>query len=81
MRAEARRMHNCLGSVARSVLEGSRYFYRWNGSEPATVCLVKNPTGRWVLHDALGKDNEPLTAKTKVEIETALQSALGRDCH
>jgi len=81
MRAEARRMHNCLGSLAQSVLEGSRYFYRWNGSEPATVCLVKNPTGRWVLHDALGKDNEPITAKTKVEIETALQSALGRDGH
>jgi hypothetical protein len=33
------------------------------------------------FHEALGENNEPLTAKTKVEIETVLRSALGRDCH
>jgi hypothetical protein len=80
MRVEGRHMRNCLGRLAWSVTNGSYYFYRWDGSEPATVCLAKNPSGRWVLHTALGKNNEPLTPKTRAEIEAVLQSALGRDC-
>jgi hypothetical protein len=81
MRVEANHMRNCIGSLAWSVLNGSCYFYRWDGSEPATVCLAKDPSGRWVLDTALGKNNKPLTPKTEVEIETVLQSVLGRGCH
>ena len=66
MRAEGRRMCNCLGSLAWSVLNGSLCFYRWEGAEPATVCLTKNPSGRWVLDTALGENNKLLTPETKV---------------
>jgi hypothetical protein len=79
MRVEASFMRNCLGGLARSVVDGSRYFYRWEGSEPATVCLARNPLGRWELDTALGENNKPLTLKTKVEIEAVLQSVLGRE--
>jgi hypothetical protein len=81
MRVEASDMRNCLGNLTWSAANGSNYFYRWDGSEPATVCLAKDPSGHWVLEDALGKNNEPLTPKTKVEIEMVLQLALGRHCH
>lgn len=37
LRDEGRRMRSCVGQFAREVVEDQCYFYRWRGSEPATI--------------------------------------------
>jgi hypothetical protein len=78
MRSEGHSMRNCIGGLTRSVVDGSRYFYRWEGAEPATVCLVRNPSGCWELGDCLGVGNLPLSRETMQQISVAVQAALVR---
>ena len=78
MRSEGLRMRNCIGGRVRSVAAGSCYFYRWEGAEPATVCLVRNPSGCWELGDCLGVGNLPLSPETMKQISASVQAALAR---
>ena len=78
MRSEGHWMRNCIGGHVRSVVDGNRYFYRWEGAEPAIVCLVRNPSGGWELGDCRGVRNLPLSPETMQQISVAVQAALAR---
>ena len=78
MRSEGLRMRNCIGWLVRSVVAGRHYFYRWDGAEPATVCLVRNASGGWELGDCRGVGNSSLSPETMQQISIAVQAALAR---
>ena len=81
MRSEGHWMHNCIGGLVRSVVAGSCYFYRWEGAEPATVCLVRNRSSGWELGECRGVGNSSLSPETMQQIGAAVQAALALDCH
>lgn len=64
MRAEGRTMGNCVGDLVSEVINDQRYFYHWDGPDPATVMIENQPGRGWIFADALGPDNEPLTPQT-----------------
>ncbi len=74
MRAAAREMQNCLGEMIPDVLSREVFFYRWDGSEPATVMLDQNPEGGWRFSHALGFGNEPLADHTRSHIQSLIEN-------
>jgi len=77
MRHEAHEMQNCLDTMVASVLEGSTYFFRWDGGAvPATVMLERTPEAGWQFQEALGFDNEPLDQQTESYIRSLVQARL-----
>ena len=76
MRREALEMQNCLDEIVPGVLEGSTYFFHWNGGEPATVMLVRDPGHAWQFQKALGFDNQPVDHKTVLYIHSLIQARL-----
>jgi hypothetical protein len=72
IRAEGRRMRNCLGGLTWPVRDGRFYFYHWHGAEPATVGLVRGPSGGWQLDSCLGFDNQRLSKSTHAQIEAVV---------
>ena len=78
MRREAREMQNCLDEMVPGVVEGSTYFFHWNGGEPATVMLVRDPGHGWCFQKALGFDNQPVGRKTNLYIHSLIQARLPR---
>jgi hypothetical protein len=78
MRAEGYRMRNCIGELTWQVVFGSRYFYRWEGQEPATLCLERDASRAWVVEKSVGLYNQPLTPTTAAQIDAAVCAAQGR---
>jgi hypothetical protein len=76
MRAVAREMQNCLADMIPDVLSREVFFYRWNGSEPATVMLDQDPEEGWQFSEALGFDNEPLADHTRSHIQSLIENPL-----
>ncbi len=76
MRREAREMRNCLDAMVSDVLEGSTYFFHWDGGEPATVMLERDPGIGWRFHEALGFDNQPVGRETVLYIRSLVQGRL-----
>jgi hypothetical protein len=76
MRAEGRRMRNCVGQLVREVLDGSHYFYRWEGSELAIVSLTRGASDSWELGECAGRCNESLTPTTTAQIKAAVRKML-----
>ena len=73
MRSEARKMRNCLADLIDKVFSGERYYYRWLGSERATVeFIVRNNSGLRI--GAInGVGNRPVGKETYEEIERTCQ--------
>ena len=76
MRREALEMRNCLDALVPSVLEGSAYFFHWDGGEPATVMLERDPAAGWQFHKVLGFDNQPVDDKTDRYIRALVRTRL-----
>ena len=72
LRIEGQEMSHCVAGYAEDVAEGLSYFYRWLGTERATVQLAKNRSGRWSIEENLGKRNARLSKKTVQEITFAV---------
>jgi hypothetical protein len=64
---EGKEMNHCAAGYAGDVNEGKCYFYRWLGSERATVQMVFDD-GYWKIHEQLGFENKKLNNKTKGDI-------------
>lgn len=60
MQCEALRMRNCIAEYISYVLSGTHYFYRWNGAEPAIVCLQRDARGPWQLGQCASVGNRSL---------------------
>ena len=69
-------MRNCVGSRIRDVMGGDIYFYHWDGAEPATVMLGRDPWGGWRVKEALGFDDGLLSNQTECAIRTFVERQL-----
>ena len=69
-------MGNCISKMMNDVLAEHIYFYAWEGPEIATVMLENTPDAGWQLSEALGYDNNPLSAETYRSIEHVVETAL-----
>jgi len=74
LRAEGRRMGNCLGTLVGAVLDGAAYFYRWTGPTPADVMIERDERGQWRLAAALAANNHPLDRHTHAYLRHIVQS-------
>ena len=70
---------NCVRSYHYSVLQGTKYFYRFapeaGGKGVAVIELRKTPTIGWVVEEALGPDNASITAVHRASILAAFREA------
>ncbi len=60
MKAESRKIRNCVVDWAQEVLDGEFYFYHWTGSVEASVSVVSTGSGEWQFNEALGLSNQEL---------------------
>ncbi len=67
LREEGREMHHCVAGYVSDVARGDSYFYRWLGSERATVQLAKF-ANHWQVYEQLGFKNKALSNQTVFEI-------------
>jgi hypothetical protein len=79
LRAEGRRMRNCIAGYVSDVLAGQVYFYRWDAKEPATVMLRRDLNAGWRLTESLGESNTVLSDSTKVRIRDAVRAMMAPD--
>lgn len=74
----AREFENCIRTYLWAVLKGDAYFYRYaphaGGKGVAIVELRKAPVVGWIVHEALGPDNDALTAVDRAAIVAAFRS-------
>ena len=75
---EGREMKNCVAEYAEGVIAGRYYFYRWLGSERATVRIISCQDGEWALNKCLGRENKMLTWDTERKIRDAVERMSGR---
>ncbi|MBI78968.1 MAG: hypothetical protein CMQ51_00915 [Gammaproteobacteria bacterium] len=72
MKKEGREMNNCLADLVTEVITKNKYYYRWEGPERATVCvmmvgfgenrhLTSNTAGDWIFSHAAGVKNAELS--------------------
>jgi hypothetical protein len=73
---ECKEMNNCLDTLIRDVLAGHTYFYSWRGTERATVMINEIPDFGWMLTEALGLSNKPISSSTELEIREAVSEQL-----
>ena len=68
---------HCVGGYAEEVRSGRCYFYRWLGTERATVEVSLGEDFRWRLSQALGPNNVEVSAMTwdRIEVLVAAQAA------
>jgi hypothetical protein len=76
---EALSMRNCIADYVSQVLNGTHYFYRWSGPEPATVCFQRDAFYGWRLGECAGIGNQQLSSNTCDQIARLIGAALG-DC-
>jgi len=73
---EALRLRNCIGDYIPQVLSGTHYFSRWNGAEPAAVCLQRDGSAEWRLGECAGIGNRPLSPSTGNQIAHVIRAVL-----
>lgn len=72
---------NCIRNYQMNVLRGESYFYRCdcveagNAKPVAMIELTKAPVVGWLVHEALGPDNEPITGADRAAIVSAFRAA------
>jgi hypothetical protein len=72
---EGREMRHCVADYADDVRAGIVYYYRWLGDERATVQLAAGEDcGTWLVEEALGVGNAPLSAATLAAIGQVVAS-------
>ena len=76
MYIEAHKMGNCLDGDIFSVRGGERYYYHWNGSEPATVLLEQSDSGDWYFSQILGPGNIGVSRQTRLYVEAIIDTQL-----
>jgi hypothetical protein len=76
MYIEAHKMGNCLDGDIFSVRAGERYYYHWNGSEPATVLLEQSDSGDWYFSQILGPGNIGVSRQTRLYVEAIIDTQL-----
>jgi hypothetical protein len=76
MYIEAHKMGNCLDGDIFSVRAGERYYYHWNGSEPATVLLEQSDSGDWYFSQILGPGNTGVSRQTRLYAEAIIDAQL-----
>jgi hypothetical protein len=74
---ESRRMRNGIDRFLADVLAGDLYFYHFDGTPAATLCLAATGTGDWLLLDAIGENGAGLSDSTFAEIGPELMARLG----
>ena len=72
LRREGREMRNCIATYAALVAARLCFIYHWKVRENATVLLWKDGSSRWIVGDAKGYNNRPLTGGTRALIECHL---------
>ena len=73
----AREFNNCIRTYLWAVLKGDTYFYRYapeaGGKGVAIVELRRLPVAGWVVHEALGPDNDDISGMTRAAIINAFR--------
>ncbi len=75
---EGREMRHCVADYGNDVVNGKRYFYRWLGTERATVQLDDVLNVGWSLVEMLGAGNAPVSNATRQQIEALVLRQTGR---
>jgi hypothetical protein len=75
LQAEGKEMNHCVAGYASEVATGHSYFFRWLGSERATVQLSLID-GLWSVYEHLGHSNKQLSSKTIREIHQTCASQM-----
>ncbi|MBB34452.1 MAG: hypothetical protein CME88_13935 [Hirschia sp.] len=70
IRDAALRFRNCLETRIGWMLKGHAAYYEVLGNEPAIVELLRHPQQGWMLGEALGHANTPLSADLRQQIRT-----------
>ena len=75
----AQEFDNCIRSYLWSVLRGDSYFYRYapdaGGKGVAIVELRRAPIIGWVVHEALGPSNDPISGADRAAIVALFRNA------
>ncbi|GAB4524570.1 MAG: hypothetical protein Tsb0019_26580 [Roseibium sp.] len=74
---ESRRMRNGVDRFLADVLAGDLYFYHFDGTPAASLCLAATGNGDWLLLDAIGENGAGLCDSTFAEIGPELLARLG----
>jgi hypothetical protein len=78
VRAEGRRMRNCIAGYLPEIIAGTSYFYRWDSAEPGCIRLRRDAGGPWRLDACLGIANASLSTANERRLRAALRTALRR---
>ena len=73
----AREFENCIRDDLWHILKGDAYFYRYapkGGKGAAIVELRRVPVMGWVVHEALGPKNDPISASARLAIVAAFRA-------
>jgi hypothetical protein len=73
LRVTAKRFDNCLESYAGEAAAGSRYFYVWEGEEPAILSVVRVGAIAWRTDELAGVKNRNVSDATRLAIAEALR--------
>lgn len=73
--AEGRKQRNCVGNYSDRVKAGTCYIYKVLAPERATLSIVKDSGGRWMVSELLAICNKPVAVQTRDFIEEWLSQA------